>query len=412
MAQTDSFDPAFFAGNRQALRKRVTDDMPIVVTANGLLQRGADSGYAFTQDANFRYLTGINEPDITLVISGDDEFLIVPGREATRQTFDGAIDSEQLKRVSGIGKVVDETTGWKHLDFLLERSGQVAMPTPAPIYLQHHGMYSNPARLRVLERMQQHVADLKIVDIREHMARLRMIKQAPELRALREAIDITAATLNEVLADDALAAYRYEYEIEADVFRGFRKRGAAGHSFEPIVAGGKNACTLHNVANDAKLNTGELLVCDVGAEVAQYAADITRTVSLGAPTARQEAVYGAVQRTQDYALGLLKPGTLLKEYEAKVAKFMGKELVKLKLIKRADDEAVREFFPHATSHFLGLNVHDVGDYMQPLEAGMVLTCEPGIYIKDEAIGVRIEDDVLITDGGNTVLSAACRKGLG
>src|SRR6202012_210143 len=113
----------------------------------------------FTQDANFRYLTGINEPDITLVIDGDDEFLIVPGREATRETFDGAVDLEKLQKTSGISKVVDDTAGWKHLDILLERGRKVAMPTPAPGYLQHFGMYSNPARLRVHERMKQHVVD-------------------------------------------------------------------------------------------------------------------------------------------------------------------------------------------------------------------------------------------------------------
>jgi Xaa-Pro aminopeptidase len=256
------------------------------------------------------------------------------------------------------------------------------------------------------------VPDIQLIDIRTDLAALRMIKQKPELAALQSAIDITTATLNEVLSDDNLAAYQFEYELEADIFRGFRRRGAAGHSFEPIVAGGKNACTLHNVANNASLQTGQLVVCDVGAEIEQYAADITRTVSLGPPSERQRAVYDAVQTVQTYALSLLKPGALLKDVEESVAQFMGEQLVQLKLIKKPTTEVIREYFPHATSHFLGLNVHDVGDYTKPLEAGIVITCEPGIYVKDEAIGVRIEDDVLITKSGNTVLSAACRKGLG
>jgi Xaa-Pro aminopeptidase len=177
------------------------------------------------------------------------------------------------------------------------------------------------------------------------------------------------------------------------------------------VAGGKNACTLHNVSNTAPLNSGELVVCDVGAEVSHYAADITRTVCVGKPSARQKAIYAAVLDVQAYALTLLKPGANLKKYEQQVAKRMGEELKNLGLVKRADKKSVRKYFPHATSHFLGLNVHDVGDYQVPLEPGMVLTCEPGIYIPEEGIGVRLEDDVLITKSGNKVLSAACAKRL-
>lgn len=406
------FTSDFFKGNRRALKERLKKDIPIVVTANGLLQRGADSSFAFAQDANFWYLTGIDEPDVTLVIDGDDEFLIVTAREATRETFDGAVDTGGLSARSGVEKVVDEAAGWKHLDALLERAGSVATPAAAPNYMQHYGMYANPSRARVLERMHKHVPSVELVDIRQELALQRMIKQAPELQALQVAIDMTSETLNELLTAKNLREYAYEYELEADVFRGFRRRGARGHSFEPIVAGGKNACTLHNVANNAPLHRGELVVCDVGAEYEHYAADITRTVSLGAPTDRQRAIYDAVLEAQTYALGLLKPGALLREYEERVANFVGKKLIELKLIKKADEESIRTYFPHATSHFLGLNVHDVGDYTRPLEPGMVLTCEPGIYVGAEGIGIRIEDDVLITKQGNQVLSAACRKELG
>jgi Xaa-Pro aminopeptidase len=405
------FSSDFFAGNRRTLRKRTQAGVPILVTANGLLQRGADSTYAFAQDANFWYLTGITDPDITLVIDTDEEYLIVPFRETNRETFDGAIDTDALRERSGITKIVDETAGWKHLDSRLAEIGKLATPAPAPQYIQQSGMYANPSRARMMERIKQHVPDLQLIDIRTDLAALRMIKQEPEIAALQSAIDITSAALNVVLTPENLGAFRHEYEIEAEVFREFRKRGATGHSFEPIVAGGKNACTLHNVANNSALQAGQLLVCDVGAEAEQYAADITRTVSLGPATERQQAVYDAVQATQTYALSLLRPGALLKDYEESVAQFMGDQLIKLKVIKKPTNESIREFFPHASSHFLGLNVHDVGDYTKPLEPGVVLTCEPGIYIKGESIGVRIEDDVLITAGGNRVMTADCRKGL-
>jgi Xaa-Pro aminopeptidase len=189
------FTADFFRANRRALAGRVQTNVPIVVAANGLLQRGGDSSYAFTQDANFWYLTGIDEPDITLVMDGDDEFLIVPVREQNRETFDGAVDTAKLATISGITKTVDETAGWKHLDQLLARSGKVCLPAAAPAYLEAYGMYSNPARSRVAERLQHHVADVQIMDIRSELARLRMIKQAPELAALQTAIDITGRTL-------------------------------------------------------------------------------------------------------------------------------------------------------------------------------------------------------------------------
>jgi Xaa-Pro aminopeptidase len=403
------FTADFFAANRRALAGRAQAEVPIVVAANGLLQRGGDSSYAFTQDANFWYLTGIDEPDITLVMDGDDEFLIVPVREQNRETFDGAVDTAKLTRQSGITKIVDETAGWKHLDQLLTRSGKVCLPAAAPAYLEHYGMYTNPARSRVAERLQHHIANLQIMDIRAELARLRMIKQPAELAALQKAIDITGQTLNDVLKAPNLKAYEHEYQLEADIARGFRFQGGRGHSFEPIVAGGKNACTLHNVANQSSLTKGDLIVVDVGAEYDHYAADITRTVCMGKPTPRQRNVYDAVTAVQEYALSLLQPGTNLRQYEDKVARRMGHELKALGLIKTAKKADIRKYFPHATSHFLGLNVHDVGDYTQALQPGVVLTCEPGIYIPEEGIGVRLEDDILITKEGHKVLSAACRK---
>jgi Xaa-Pro aminopeptidase len=407
---TSHFTSEFFAGNRRALVARAQTDVPIIVSANGLLQRGADSTYPFSQDANFWYLTGVDEPDVCLVLDGDDEFLIVPGREKTRETFDGAVDMAELTARSGITKIVDETAGWKHLDTLLTKRKRVSMPVAADTYIQSLGMYTNPARTRMIERIQQHVADVQLIDIRHELATMRMIKQPAELAALRQAIDVTSETLNEVLSGKK--TYHHEYELEADISRGFRTRGATGHSFEPIVAGGKNACTLHNVSNNAPLHPGELIICDGGAEAEQYAADITRTISFIPPTARQKAVYQAVLNVQEYALSLLKPGTKFKQYEDAVAKRMGQELKLLGLIKRADKASIRTYFPHATSHFLGLNVHDVGDYTVALQPGVVITCEPGIYIPEEGIGVRIEDDVLITESGHEVLSASCRKQLG
>ncbi len=398
------FTSDFFAANRARLRELFQGTVPIVIAANGLLQRGGDSSFPFAQDANFWYLTGIDEPDLLLVMDKDKHYLIVPGRSDSRQAFDGSIDAVALTARSGIETIYADDAGWKKLDAQLRKVKQVATVVPAPAYIGQYGLYTNPARAALLQRLKSSDEALEVLDLSLHLARMRMVKQAPELAAIQAAIDITLATLREVSKPARLARYGHEYEIEADISRGFRRRGAEGHAFAPIVASGARAVTLHNIANNGPLTAKELLIMDIGAEVEHYAADITRTVSLGTPTKRQRAVHAAVFDVQQYAMSLLKPGVLLHDYEKDIEHYMGEKLRALGLIKTISHEAVRSYYPHATSHYLGLNVHDAGEYDRPLEPGMVITVEPGIYIPEEAIGIRIEDDVLITATGVKVLS--------
>ena len=162
---------------------------------------------------------------------------------------------------------------------------------------------------------------------------------------------------------------------------------------------------MHYHSNQSAIAPDNLVMIDIGAEISHYAADITRTFSSGAkPSRRQQIVHEAVGEVQDFAFGLLKPGVMIKAYEQQIEHFMGEKLRELGLIKTIEREQVRKYFPHATSHFLGLEPHDAGNYDQPLEAGVVITVEPGIYIPEEGIGVRIEDDVLITENGIEILS--------
>jgi len=399
-----NFTSEFFAGNRQRLRELFTGTAPIVVSANGLLQRGADSTYSFAQDASFWYLTGIDEPDIVLVIDRDKEYLIVPARSASRQAFDGSTDEDELTRRSGIKTIYDDKAGWDQLAKRLKKVKHAATLAIPPTYVEHYGMYTNPARAALVTRLKNAKDGLELLDLSPHLVRLRMIKQPPELAAITKAINITIATIKEITKPAKLRRYALEYEIEADLSRGFRRRGAAGHAFEPIVASGARACTLHNVSNSGALSADELMIMDVGAEVDHYAADITRTISLSTPSRRQQSVHTAVLEIQRFAFDLLKPGVLLRDYEQQVEHFMGEKLRELGLIKTIAHDNIREFYPHATSHFLGLNVHDVGDYDRPLEPGMVLTVEPGIYIAREGIGIRIEDDIMITPNGIKILS--------
>lgn len=399
-----SFTSEFFAGNRARLRDLFTGKAPIILAAAGLLQRGADSTFPFQQDATFWYFTGIEEPDILLVMDKDKEYLIVPDRQGSRATFDGTIDENGLKRISGIDTVVNEKDGWKQLGSRLQRAKHAATVPAPPKYVEQYGMYTNPARAQLIRKLKAENDHLELLDISQHITRLRMIKQPIEIEAIQTAITITLDSLKSALKPAKRATYAFEYEIEAELTRSFRKKGGTGHAFEPIVASGARACVLHNVANNGELAADELVVCDVGAEYSHYAADITRTVALGSPSRRQQQVFDAVIEVQKYAKDLLKPGVLLKSYEKQVEQFMGEKLRELGLIKSIDQDAVRTYFPHATSHFLGLNVHDIGEYDRPLEPGVVLTVEPGIYIPEEAIGVRVEDDALITKNGIQVLS--------
>lgn len=405
------FTSEFFVGNRQRLRELFTGTAPIVVTANGLLQRGGDSTYGFAQDANFWYLTGIDEPDVVLVMDRDKEYLVVPARSASRQAFDGAPNLETLARHSGIQTVYDDKEGWGQLESRLKKVKHVAtLGTPAA-YVEHYGMYTNPARAALVTRLKSAKGSLELLDLLPHLVRLRMIKQPAELAAIQAAINITIAGIKEATKPSKLRAYAYEYQIEAELSRSFRRRGASGHAFEPIVAGGLRACTLHNVSNSGTLAADELVLLDVGVEAGHYAADISRTVSLGAPSRRQQAIHAAVLDVQQFAFGLLQPGVLLKDYEQQVEHYMGEKLRELGLIKTISHDNIREFYPHATSHFLGLNVHDVGDYDRPLEPGVVLAVEPGIYVPREGIGVRIEDDILITPKGIKILTGKLSRGL-
>lgn len=405
------FNYEFFTKNRRQLQSIYTESLPIVITANGLLQRSGDTTFPYQQDSNFWYLTGISEPDILLGMDERGEFLVVPIRSGSRETFDGAVDMAELTKVSGITTILDEQAGWERIGTAIRMHQKVATVLASPAYIEHYGMYANPARRRLINRLNKLSDNLEITDLRETLAKMRSIKQPEELQAIQKAIDVTIAGLQEVVSPGQLQKYVYEYEIEADLSRTFRRSGASGHAFAPIVASGKRACTLHNVDNNGKLEKNELIVLDVGAEVAHYAADITRTVSNGKPSDRQQAVYDAVLDVQSYATGLLRPGITLKDFEHQVEVYMGEKLQALGLIDSLEREQIRKYYPHAASHFMGLDVHDVGDYTWPLQPGMVVTCEPGIYIPKEGIGVRIEDDVLIMEDGNKVLSHKLPKKL-
>ncbi|TXG77451.1 M24 family metallopeptidase [Patescibacteria group bacterium] len=400
---SDLLSADFYAGNRKRLRSLFQGTAPIVITAAGSLQQGSDYAYSFHQDGSFLYLTGLNNAELVLVMDREREFLILPERSHVSDVFDGSYEAEAFAKISGISEVLDYKTGWKKLSTRIKRSKHVATLAPPAPYVDVLNLYTNPARAALMEKIKAFNPEIEPLDLRQHLAVMRMIKQPAELAAIQKAVDTTVKTFQEI--QKKLPKLRYEYEVEALLGYGFRLRGADGHAYSPIVGAGQNACTLHYEENNDPLPENQLLLIDAGAQVDRYAADITRTFAIGQPTKRQRQVYDAVLEVHEFALTNLKAGISIRDNEKTVEQFMGEKLRSLGLIRNVEREEIRKYYPHATSHFLGLDVHDGGDYEKPLEHGAVLTVEPGIYIPEEGIGIRIEDDVLITATGVDVLSA-------
>lgn len=394
----------FFANNRRALYEGV-DASIIVIPAHCAVQRSGDTTYPFRQDSNFWYLCGVDEPDCVLVISSKETYIIAPTRSKIQAIFDGAINMSAIKKRSGVDEVYGYREGWSKLKKQLKTGIKVGFPLPSTQLARAHSFALNPGRRLVLQKLHRIYSGIEIVDVRLALANLRNIKQPEEVAAIKEAIRITSDTFKEVFVADWYKNYHNEYEVEAALTLGFRRRGAKDHAYGAIVAADKNATTLHYVSNDSKLTRGGLVLVDAGAEYSNYAADITRVVPVGKKfSVRQRTIVEAVAHVQADAMELLKPGVMMREYEQAVEEIMGQTLKDLKLIKRITRRSIRKYYPHATSHMLGLDAHDAADYTQPLAENMVMTVEPGIYIPNEKIGVRIEDDVLITKTGVEVLS--------
>jgi Xaa-Pro aminopeptidase len=407
MTKTMGLGSAFFKGNRKRLQAACGDAAPIVITANSLLQRSVDSAYAFTQDSNFWYLTGLSEPGVVLVMDKSEEYLILPPQSAVRDAFEGEMDAKSIRHISGIESVHDHADGWSDLAKRLKKAKRVATLQPPQSYIEPMDMFTNPSRARLLARMQEENDALEVIDLRNHLATLRSVKSEAEIRAIKNAIRETA-NIFEIIDRKWQTAER-ENDLMAEI-QAYLTRQQLEFAYDPIIASGKNALTLHYSKNNGALSKDSFLLLDIGVKTQGYNADITRTI-IGKPNERQEAVYNAVLEVHELACSLLKPGADIHAYEQAVHDFMGSKLKELGLIRKISPESVREFYPHSTSHFLGIDVHDTGDYKQPLSPGMVLTVEPGIYIKEENIGIRLEDNILITENGNENLSSQLPKNI-
>lgn len=392
----------FFAANRARLATQLSGGV-IVMSAYSAMQRGNDTSFAFEQEANFWWLSGIEVPDWWLIIDGTHgkSWLAAPTISQSQQIFDGSLSPEQAQATSAVDAVITHAEALDLLRDLAKKHSTVYALGDQP-HAEYLDFTLNPAMKKLHETLARLFASVQ--DCRREIAQLRAIKQPGEIAAMKKAINLTADAFEYVR--QKLPTLRYEYEVEAEFSYYLRRYGAKGHAYDPIVASGENACTLHYIDNVSRLKKRQLLLLDIGARSGGYAADITRTYALGEPTKRQIAVHEAVQGAQREIISLLKPDLSIEEYHRDVDVIMKQALLSLGLMKDQDDDnGYRTYFPHAISHGLGIDVHDSLGGPRYLQPGMVLTVEPGIYIPDEGIGVRIEDDILITDTGHTNLSA-------
>lgn len=392
---------AFFVNNRHKLIRSIGGKGVVVVAGNGQMQRTADTAYPFRQDSNFYYLTGIEEPNAVLVLDivTNKSYIMLPIRTGVHAIFDGSQDIEQLKRISGVDEVIDINEGWIRLK---KSNHSINVYMPQKPVTQIGEIFTNPFRAYVYTKIKR-IYKTQPLDIRPNLAEIRSIKSSEEIKCIQNAVQITLQSIQNTLGQKNIDS---EYSFEAELSKQFRINGATGHAYSPIVASGQASCTLHYVDNNAKLRAGDVLLLDVGAEYNNYAADISRTKVWGkTANSRQESVINAVNYIQQQLIEYLKPGLSWKEFAAKADELVGEQLVGLGLVgKDYSRDELRRYFPHSVSHFLGLDVHDVGDYTKPLQPGMVITVEPGIYITDENLGVRIEDDVVITSKGAKIIS--------
>jgi len=462
-AQSTGVTAAEFQARRTALAKAIGTDAVFIAFSPLPARRTGDVDWPFRQEDNLLYLTGMNEPDTTLVLLPGErdhhELIFARDRDPATEAWTGRIMSrDEITAASGLSEVATSGQFNNFVDLLMQGRGWGAVPAPDRYYAAP-GMPSFLAAVRggraqvwlVLEdragatalsreqqfadQMRRRYPEVKFRDASPLLHAMREIKSAAELALIQRAVDITSEAQKAAMAR-VLTATR-ESQVQATIEFTFRNLGACCWAFPSIVAAGRNATTLHYESNNDPIVRGGLLLTDIGAEVEGYSADVTRTYPAGGSfSADQLAIYDAVFAAQNEALPLMRPGRKFIEVHNTALDVVGRELLKLRLVTRNTPEQARLYLFHGTGHPLGLQTHDVYDRTRTFEPGMVFTLEPGVYVREDdifasevfrklpaaeqesmraavtrygGIGVRIEDDVLITAGEPKMLSEAAPR---
>ncbi len=391
----------FFIKTRKKLVEKLEEGAMVLFFSNPKAMRNSDQQYIYRQSSNMLYFTGIAQAETVLLLyvtsDGVYEVLFIERPDPKTAIWEGHQYSlAEASEQSGITDVRYNDTMNSTLEKIAQKSTSLYVSHP-----EHHHTAN-----QWVEHLLKESGNLEQKDINPQINALRAIKQPEEITLIKKAVDITGQAFYQLLK--RVKPGVWEYQVEAEIMHAFIGNGADAHAFDPIVASGKNNCVLHYIQNNRKMQNGELLLLDFGPEYNGYAADMSRTIPVnGLYSQRQRDVYNAVLDAQKKAIELIRPGISIKEINKKVRSLMEEKMVELGLFSQTDidkqdpDNPIsRQYFMHGTSHFMGLDVHDVGDVEAPLEPGMVLTCEPGLYIRQETLGVRIENDILVTDTGN------------
>ena len=419
-----------FISRRNQLFELMPDTAIAVVVSADFMIRNGDSEYPFRQNSDFYYLTGMNEPETILILQKNkndkQSILFCRERNPEREIWDGA----RIGQAGAVEKLGMDTSF--SIDTVEDKVPNLLLGCKQVFCSFDVKSTANEQVIGWIQLLKEKVRKgverpTSIHDLDALLHEMRLIKSSDEISILREAAKITAGAFFEAMT--IAKSEMYEYELEAVLRSHCVKNGAHHMAYNPIVAGGNNACTLHYTDNNNKIKEGDLVLIDSGCELDCYASDVTRTFPInGQFTKSQQAIYNLVLKAQEAVIDLIVPGIAWNILNEKTIEIITSGLIELGLISGDLEQCIKEgvykpFFMHGTGHWLGMDVHDVGDYKyhgrwRALEVGMVFTVEPGIYIgqnnkqvdtKWRGIGVRIEDDVVVTASGCEILTASIPK---
>lgn len=407
MSRYQSISSSLFEKKRRSLSTLLPQMSIVLVFSAARRNRTGDQYYPYRQNSDFFCLTGITQPDSVLVMCpGHPDyamreclFLAKPD-EKSQLWYGNMLHRYEATDISGIQSVKFLDSFKMHVDELTRLSTQLYLSFNANV---RTGDDFESEKHRMQREFMNNLHYLSFHDLTPALTQIRLVKEKEELQLMARAAKITCDAFRNVLK--MVKPGIYEYEVEASISSTFTALGAEGHAFHPIVAGGSNACVLHYEKNAARLDNGSLLLLDFGAEYANYAADCSRTIPVnGKFSPHQRKMYTAVLRVLNRLVQEYVPGNTINRLNETAGLLIQDELLKMKIItpeavacQDINNPEYKKYFMHGAAHFLGLDVHDVGDKDEVFRSGMVLTCEPGLYFQDQGIGIRLENDILVDE---------------
>ena len=406
----DKIDNNLYINNRKNYLDKVNQNSTSVFVSNEFMPTNADETLHFVQNTNLLYLTGIDQEETFLILAPNfpdkkmREILFIKETSEEISIWEGnKLTKKEAQEISGIKTVMWNNNFENILNLILAESNEIYLDKNE--HIRSSTKIQTPQDRFILD-IQRRYSSYKIKRSYPILSDLRMIKNKTEINLIQKACEITEKGFRRILG--YVQPDIWEFDIEAEFIHDFIKNRSKGFAYQPIIATGINACSLHYNENKTQCKSGELILMDVAAEYANYKSDMTRTIPVnGKFTNRQLEIYNAVLNVKNEATNILRPGISINDYHKEVGKIMESELIKIKLIDKVDvknqdpkNPLFKKYFMHGTSHHIGLDVHDVGNFYVDLKPGNVFTVEPGIYIREEKIGVRLEDNILIGDNDN------------